>query len=38
MVTWDQALNSKEKLMPDNLAFGPMPVPPVAVPGKTELT
>jgi myo-inositol 2-dehydrogenase/D-chiro-inositol 1-dehydrogenase len=36
-VTWEQALNSKENLMPEKLAWGPMPVPPVAIPGKTEL-
>ncbi|MEW6209688.1 MAG: Gfo/Idh/MocA family oxidoreductase [Acidobacteriota bacterium] len=37
MVTWEQALNSKEDLVPAALAFGPMKVPPVAVPGVTEL-
>jgi myo-inositol 2-dehydrogenase/D-chiro-inositol 1-dehydrogenase len=37
-VTWQQALNSIEELMPQTLAFGPMAVPPVAVPGKTQLT
>lgn len=36
-VTWEQALNSKEELVPKELAFGPMPVPPVAVPGQTKL-
>ncbi|MCH8273415.1 MAG: Gfo/Idh/MocA family oxidoreductase [Armatimonadetes bacterium] len=36
-VTWEQALNSTEKLMPENLEFGPIAVPPVAVPGKTQL-
>lgn len=36
-VTWDQALNSKEDLVPKKLAWGPMPVPPVAIPGQTEL-
>jgi len=36
-VTWDQALNSKEDLTPAKLEFGPLPVPPVAVPGKTQL-
>lgn len=34
-VTWEMALNSEENLMPDKLEFGPMPTPPVAVPGKT---
>jgi predicted dehydrogenase len=38
MVTWQQALNSKLDLLPpDNLAFGPMPAPTVAIPGKDEL-
>jgi len=34
-ITWEQALNSKENLMPEKLEFGPMPVAPVAMPGKT---
>ncbi len=34
-ITWDQALNSQENLMPEKLEFGPLPVAPVAVPGKT---
>ena len=34
-VTWDEALNSKEVLIPSTLAFGPLPVPPVATPGVT---
>jgi predicted dehydrogenase len=37
-VTWEEALNSTEELMPPQVTFGPMPVPPVAVPGKTQLT
>jgi predicted dehydrogenase len=36
-VTWEQALNSRESLVPQKLAFGPLPVPPVAQPGKTQL-
>jgi myo-inositol 2-dehydrogenase / D-chiro-inositol 1-dehydrogenase len=38
-VTWEQALNSQQSLVPPSaqLAWGPMPVPPVAQPGKTEL-
>src|SRR6185437_4289300 len=36
-VTWEQALNSKEDLLPSTLAFGPLPTPPVAVPGQTRL-
>ncbi len=35
-VTWEQALNSQESLMPAELAFGKLPVPPVPVPGKTK--
>ena len=37
-VLWEQALNSSEDLLPKNLAFGPMEVPPVAMPGRTKLT
>jgi predicted dehydrogenase len=36
-VTWDQALNSKEELVPASMTFGPIPTPPVAVPGQTPL-
>jgi predicted dehydrogenase len=36
-VTWDKALNSAEKLMPETLAFGAYPTPEVAVPGRTPL-
>jgi predicted dehydrogenase len=36
-VTWDEALNSKQSLSPQRLEFGSLPVPPVAVPGQTEL-
>lgn len=37
-VTWDWAMNeSKENLVPEPVAFGPMPVQPVAVPGVTAL-
>jgi myo-inositol 2-dehydrogenase / D-chiro-inositol 1-dehydrogenase len=35
-VTWEQALGSQESLMPKQLAFGPMPVPAVAMPGQTS--
>ena len=33
-VTWEQALNSQEQLMPADADLGPMPVPPVALPGQ----
>ena len=36
-VTWDQALESKEYLMPSKLEWASLPFPPVAVPGKTKL-
>lgn len=36
-VTWKQAWDSKENLVPTNPTFGPMPMPPVAIPGKTKL-
>ncbi len=37
-VTWDQALNSQEKLVPDNLEWkGSHEVPPLARPGVTKL-
>ena len=35
-ITWEQALNSQENLMPANLDMkGALPFPPVAIPGKT---
>jgi myo-inositol 2-dehydrogenase / D-chiro-inositol 1-dehydrogenase len=36
-VTWEQALNSKQNLLPANLKFGPLATPAIAVPGETEL-
>jgi predicted dehydrogenase len=35
-ITWDKAMNSQENLMPDKLDFGPIPVGPIAMPGKTK--
>jgi predicted dehydrogenase len=32
-ITWEQALNAPESLMPSKLEWGPMPTPPVAMPG-----
>ena len=38
-VTWEQALNSQQALMPERLTWDmEMPVPAVAVPGRTQLT
>jgi predicted dehydrogenase len=37
-VTWEQALNSKEQLVPDNLDWNaPLPIAPMAMPGRTPL-
>ena len=37
-VTWDKALNSQENLMPEALSWEmTLPVPPVAIPGRTPL-
>ncbi|MFG0330186.1 MAG: Gfo/Idh/MocA family protein [Phycisphaerales bacterium] len=36
-VTWDQALHSDLELAPNAYAFGDLPTPEVAVPGKTPL-
>lgn len=37
LVTWKQALESKLDLMPRKLEFGPLPTPPVAMPGVEPL-
>src|SRR5690606_32273436 len=36
-ITWDQALNANQKLVPDQVAFGPLEIAPVAMPGVTQL-
>jgi hypothetical protein len=36
VITWEQALNSREDLTPPGYEFGPLPVPPVAMPGITK--
>jgi hypothetical protein len=36
-VSWDQAMSSKLDLTPGKFEFGDLPVPPVAIPGKTPL-
>jgi predicted dehydrogenase len=38
VITWEQALNSKEDLTPQAYEFSAMPVPPVAVPGVTKFS
>ena len=35
-ITWEMAMNSKEDLTPAKYEFGPLPVPPVAIPGVTK--
>ena len=37
-VTWDEAMNSQENLHAEKLEFGPIPVPPIAVPGTTKFS
>jgi predicted dehydrogenase len=34
-ISWDEAMNSKEDLTPAKYEWGPLPTPPVALPGKT---
>ena len=36
VITWEQALNSKEDLTPAKYEWGPIPTPAVALPGKTK--
>ena len=38
VITWEQALNSREDLVPARLEWGPIPVAPVARPGITTVT
>jgi predicted dehydrogenase len=36
-ITWDEILNADQDLTPPQLAYGPLPVPPVPMPGRTTL-
>jgi myo-inositol 2-dehydrogenase / D-chiro-inositol 1-dehydrogenase len=36
-ITWDEALNANQKLVPDQIAFGSLEIAPVAMPGVTKL-
>jgi predicted dehydrogenase len=36
-ITWDEILNAELDLTPPTVAFGPLEVPPVAMPGHTKL-
>jgi myo-inositol 2-dehydrogenase / D-chiro-inositol 1-dehydrogenase len=38
VVTWEQAMNSKEDLTPEKYEWGSIPTPPVAMPGMTRVT
>jgi len=35
LITWEQAYNSREDLTPPRYEWGPLPTPPVAMPGQT---
>jgi hypothetical protein len=37
-ITWEQALSSRQVVTPSAYEFGPVPVPPVAVPGETKFS
>jgi predicted dehydrogenase len=37
-ITWDEVLNADQDLSPPQIAFGPLDVPPVAMPGVTTLS
>jgi hypothetical protein len=36
VITWDQAMNSKEDMTPTKYEWGPTPIPTVAIPGVTQ--
>jgi predicted dehydrogenase len=38
MITWEQAMNSKEDLTPAKYEWGSIATPPIAMPGVTQLT
>ena len=37
-LTWEKAMESTESLSPPNYAMGPLPTPPIPVPGQTKFT
>ena len=37
VITWDALMSAPQSITPPNVAFGPLPVPPVAMPGKTKI-
>ena len=36
-ITWDEMLNAEQNLTPPQVAFGPLKVPPIPMPGQTKL-
>jgi predicted dehydrogenase len=38
LITWEQAMNSREDLTPQKYEWGSIPAPPVALPGVTQFT
>jgi predicted dehydrogenase len=36
-MTWEGVLNARQDLAPPTVAYGPMPVPPIPMPGRTKL-
>ena len=36
-IGWDEILNARQSLLPPAVEFGPLAVPPVAMPGRTQL-
>ena len=36
-ITWEEAVSSPESLMPEQLTWGPMPMPPVPMPGQSTM-
>jgi predicted dehydrogenase len=38
LISWEQAMNSKEDLTPQKYEWGPIPTPAIAIPGVTKIT
>jgi predicted dehydrogenase len=36
-IAWDEMLNADQTLTPETIAFGPLEVPPIAMPGRTKV-
>ncbi len=37
-IAWDEMLNANQILTPETIAFGPLEVPPIAMPGRTKVS